>query len=69
MIKLMTIFTMTTMNKGGNKQKFNKINWFAIRAKGGGRHTLICNIQRLSFIHWPPFNGDEYDEYDVNNMM
>ena len=38
-------------NKGGNKQKFNEINWFAIRAKGGGWHALICNIQCLSFIH------------------
>ena len=37
-------------NKGGNKQKFNEINWFQYRAKGGGWHTLICDIQSLSFI-------------------
>ena len=37
-------------NKAGNKQKFNEINWFEHRAKGGGWHTLICDIQSPSFI-------------------
>ena len=44
----------------GNKQKFNEINWFAIRSKGGAGTPRSVTFNVFHSSH--PFAEDEYDQ-------